>query len=361
MRQIVPHSRLIALLFIVLAPARAQAQSSLLSSIKGQSFKGTHNSYAADISLNEQLDGYNVWQVELDLCGVDETSDHYVHVSHGGAILFCDDDRGRLIDFLAQIRESNAGQNRVTFVWLDIKNDLCCDWRGFSDSLQLSKVRSDVVAGLGGSSVALYRKADWDQDQKQWPSVSELLSRGKRFIVIWGNDPATGGFPDDYIEDDSVLFMSRSHTPNLSEASYVAFMNAADGELGDQFSGMTPRDPANRYLWRAYGLNDSNLWSSALHQGFQILSTDNYDASETYLPDVMPPHPFYVGPVHSGGRGTFRFPLGRSSLAQANSTLANGGILMLSGGSFPGAISFSRRMTVMRNPAASGTAVIGGN
>ena len=71
-------------------------------SVKTFSFKGSHNSYDQGHFIPEQVDGFNVWSVELDLCGV--SWDYYVEVKHGCT----DTPRGYLFQYLAELLDSHG-------------------------------------------------------------------------------------------------------------------------------------------------------------------------------------------------------------------------------------------------------------
>jgi hypothetical protein len=238
-------------------------------SIKYHSFKGTHNSYDQPDGIARQLDVYNVWHVEIDLCGV--SSGNRIEVKHG---CVPGSPNGFLEDFLGELHNSSTRHDQIVFLWLDIKEQCLslCNWRHHSDDSRAQLIAQAVEHVLGRSTI--YAKDDWIADGMKWPFAEELLLRGKHYICIYDNN--------DHNPNHPLLFVS-AHKPDII-FPHTAFLNIKDGQTGE-FPGLSPMDD-DRFLWRSYDLNTKEEWQSALNSGIQLLATDEYQASWAEVPDL---------------------------------------------------------------------------
>lgn len=267
-------------------------------SVKTFSFKGSHNSYDQGHFIPEQVDGFNVWSVELDLCGV--SWDYYVEVKHGCT----DTPRGYLFQYLAELLDSHGWRDRVTFIWMDIKEDCVwpfrCDWRDLSDDERADLIADELLSVLGQDQ--LYTWLDWWLDGQSWPSVAELVARGKHFVPIYDNNA--------HNPNHETLFVT------ATESRYIywhtGFLNSKDGDF--IFGSRRPTDP-DQFLWRAYDLENEWEWNIASANGIHLLATDRYMNWWTFSSAAFPPAPIYVDRVDLGsGWGTYLNPLHEAHL-----------------------------------------------
>jgi len=226
--------------------------------LKEVSFKGTHNSYDQAHDIATQIDEFGVWVVEIDMCGIDD--DDALQVKHG-----CDFSSSKLFeDILQDVQSSSAWPQRVIFLWLDIKEECFaqCRWREYDDDERADKIADALLDTIGIDR--LYTRDDWDADERVWPTVDDLVLRGKNFIPIYDNN--------DHNPDHSTLFVS-AHKPSVIQ-EHTAFLNVKDAKI-NTFPGRSPRD-ADRFLWRSYDLNTEHEWRSAINHGIHLPSTDEY-------------------------------------------------------------------------------------
>ena len=188
------------------AAGAAQAQSGLLGlPLDNFRFKASHNSYQRDEDMDDQIDNYNAWCLELDLnwetdCGPCITVDHCCDL-----VPECAGEQ-RLYESIPEILRSTESDERVTFVWLDIK-DPSSWWNRCHDTWPANRrdlIREGLL-GLGAENV--YSKTNFDLDFSanggRWPSWQELRARGKKFILVLEDNLDPSGKAD-----DPVLFIA---------------------------------------------------------------------------------------------------------------------------------------------------------
>ncbi len=338
------------------------------ASIQHVHFKGSHNSYSLPDPLDVQIDGANVWKVELDLMTYTESDG--IGIGHppdlvGGCPTHA------INDYLNLIDGSQAATDRVTFIYLEHKNCHPACWvhtippecSEASDSELVTKAGTALRSVIARSR--FYTKSDWDSDGHEWPSINELLSRGKHFIPIY-EDGATGA------DDGAFFFTVAANAEQLSAHPNKTVLNVPAGELGD--FGFDPETPGKeKYLWRSYcvptepvigtitdcELHRQEYWMADLAHGINILSINDVWDSHTF-DDVVQPHPFYVGPLANASRslGTRLFPFDSARLSDALARVATHGRAVFSPlVHYPGAASFDRPFAIESRPA--GTLVLG--
>jgi hypothetical protein len=255
-------------------------------------FKGSHNSFGYGYqAITSQIDDWNVWFIELDIYKDGDT----LIIKHPPNISKYDLDKA-----LQAITDAQSTQERLTFLWFDIKN------KPYEViGLLIPKVKSHF-------GNLLYRPAEWKRiDGKVWPSYQELIARGKRYIAIFDEDDAK---PDD---DD--LFMSESSYANATDTSkypsqHIAFIN----RKGPDTNGITI-NPDDQYLWRSYDLGPAfpsddlvpsvpSDWDNAADQGFNLLCANLFEEFWSFT-RVQAPSPIVVDNNASGPEyGTFGNP-----------------------------------------------------
>ncbi|MHC4619997.1 MAG: hypothetical protein ACYTEQ_19805 [Planctomycetota bacterium] len=294
-----------AMLTMTVFLAGFQGLSSVVAQnpLDSYAFKNTHNSYEKDHPLNEQMDDYNVWCLELDLCCRRTDSTLWISVQHHG----CYASEGTLTGFLSEMMFSSAWDKRITFLWLDIKHDAippcnyCNYWPHDPADAWTDLIKNDLDAVLPAGSV--YTHNEFKNDSRLWPSLDDLLSQGKHFIVI-----LDGGHWDTDKPDHPYFFVTATSKAEATSHGkpWIRVINREDGSLPSEES---PVD-GDGYLWRAYGLDETNF-NTALNNGFNLLGVDDYGHSWTEQPGVHPPVPLRVDASHTGWErkwGTYGFP-----------------------------------------------------
>jgi len=339
----------VALAGVTGQPAQAQSELPGLP-LDNHQFKASHNSYQRDEDLDDQIDNYNVWCVELDLnwetdCGPCITVDHCCWPSYecGG--------EQRLWESIAEILRSTEIDNRITFIWLDIKDpsDIAnfCHETWPLDRREL--IRTQMLT-LGASSV--YTQAELDVDFAanggHWPSWQELRRRGKKFIVVLEDQLDASGK-----DQDSVLFIAVS-PPNSTVAQYphATFVNVEHGSTS--YGSPLPND---RLLYRAWNTD----WDDALARGFNLVGTDDVNDGSTITDSrTHSPQPLYVDGTSSNPErqwGTKGYPLAEISAALSRAT--PGVTLWLRPGKYTGAYVFDQSLAIGRDPRYEGAVLIG--
>src|SRR3954469_25982212 len=86
-------------------------------------YKSSHNSYQRNESLAEQIDDYNIWQIELDI--IDYEGE--LKVRHDCGDLWALHNAETLSDLLTKlVAESKTYIYKFTIIYLDLKD--CRDW-----------------------------------------------------------------------------------------------------------------------------------------------------------------------------------------------------------------------------------------
>jgi hypothetical protein len=356
---------LLTLVLLVMATSRSNAQApsyDLTRSLKHYTFKGTHNSYETEVvgTLSNQLDGLNVWGIEIDMCGINDEG--RLQVKHGAepgsSLLFR--------NIMSEVRQTNTFQKRarIVFLWLDVKEQVLseCRWRDFSDDGRANLMQAEIEAFLGGGDASIfYTNADWNNDGRRWPSIQELLSRRKYFIPIYDNNDHNPNHPFFFVTAVSLEEANRI-------GSHVAFINKKDVDLeGDRIS------PTDQYLWRSYGVNSRDEWERGAQLGFNLLSTDEVAAEWTFTLQTHPPVPVFVDARAPSctfyfcllQSGSYLYPFGTAKLSHATSIVPAQGSLIVAPGSYrlDGTLMIKRPMVIEVGQTGyaptSGPAIIG--
>jgi hypothetical protein len=354
--------------FIILmafVPALAQAQEKPGElPLDNFQFKAGHNSYDEDEDMDDQIDNYNVWCVELDLqwetdCGPCITVDHCCPEVPG-----CWGEQ-RLHESIAEIMRSTELSRRVTFIWLEIKasgsfwdNNWCHeDWPP-----NRREIIRDTLLGLIGEE-NIYRQSDFDKDFQtnggRWPSWQELRRRGKKFILVLEDPFDEGECGKAY---DPVMFIAvKSHREAEEKYPWATFVNVQDADTSNE----APL-PNDRYIYRAWfdiHTDDHDTWEAGASRGFNLIGSDDVDGDYT-ITDVRThsPQPLFVdGTASSSARlwGTRNFPM--SQIASAVSRATPGTTLMIRPGNYPSPCMFDKPLALQPDPRYPGAVVIGGH
>ncbi len=329
----------------------AQAQDSLSElSLDYFQFKASHNSYQRNEDMDDQIDNYNAWCLELDLnwetdCGPCITVDHCCDL-----VIECAGEQ-RLHESIAEILRSTESSQRVTFIWLDIKDPSIwwnrCHETWPSDRREI--IRNAMLA-LGAANI--YTKKEFDDDFSKngghWPSWQNLRDRGKKYILVLEDqlDP-TGKY------DDEVFFIAvASLVIANNSAPHATFINI---EGADTYFGIP--SPNDRWIYRAWGTD----WNDAVSRGFNLIGTDDTNQSYTISDSrTHSPQPLYVnGFAYNGDRlwGTKNYPMNQLFTAKDRAT--PGITMRISPGNYTDPCTFDKPMIIEKDPRYEGSVVIG--
>lgn len=281
-----------------LAPGESRANA--------QQYLASHNSYQGGISLTSALDTYNVWSIELDVrwredgaCLGGPTGFYILH--------YCGDPDGEgfLVNRLLEIAGTNRIQEGFFFLGLELGDGYVClgCFEGPLFPSDYVTQLETMLLGVFGSS-AVYTWQDLVADGYQWPSVQELVRRGKH-VAIQAN-----------IDDGaSTVLFKRANAFGFNPP--IAWWNTDDEnkvipDTGDRF--MTRRYPEAYCV-----LEDGAAWVTAYNNGFNFPDTNCIDFHAVNNRDFFqPPHPSHAAPTGSGSLGTVGSPhVGGAGLVDA--------------------------------------------
>lgn len=267
-------------------------------------YKASHNSYERSESLDEQIDDYNCWMLELDCWWLDSD----IHVRH-----LCSGTNGPLFTSkLQEIAASGTATQKFTFIYLELKydctNDNCeC---GFGETCHSwptgyrSTFRTEIESYLDSNRI--YTADEWVAiDDYAWPSIQELVRRGKSYAFII-DERCTGDAGNSYFFEVTT-----------GGSGYTTLINRDAGCDGGESPGAVT--PTTRFLYRAYpsagcaGLcsgQNEEYWSDATRLGYSFIATNCVSDEHTFdYSEVHSPMPFYVvytgSPSHQWGTSAF--------------------------------------------------------
>jgi hypothetical protein len=274
-------------------------------------YKASHNSYERSEPLNEQIDHYNVWQLELDMWwegnGCDISVEHFCASVH---------DAQSLTTELSEIATSLTADQRFTVIYMETKNPLdgnpCYeDWPGRSEYIQC--IYNTIDGVLGAEHVYTVNEFK-SVDGSRWPSRPELQRRGKNFVFILDDQDIGGPF------DDEFFFSTTGQNPpgaSLPDNTVLVSINAGC-DIDSIDSG--PAERNDRWLYRAWPdasrcdacwMHNGNYWDNAVNFGFNLIATNCVSEDHTFAVPTHSPQPLFVlEPQESSGRqlGTLGFP-----------------------------------------------------
>jgi hypothetical protein len=335
------------------AAGAAQAQSGLLGlPLDNFQFKASHNACQQDEDLDDQIDNYNVWCVELDLqwetdCGPCITVDHTDS---------CCDGEQRLHESIAEILLSTESSQRITFIWLDIKdsgNSLVHE--AWPDNRR--ELIRDGMLALGAEKI--YTKSEFDMNFStnggHWPSWQQLQADGKEFILVLEDRVDPSGQTN-----DPVFFIAVDSLQDATNGySWATFINI---EGADTSKGIPM--PNDRWIYRAWfgpGTIDTSTWETAAARGFNLINSDDIDHGYTITDSrTHSPQPLYVNRLaFTADRlwGTRNYPM--NHLPSAIARASPGTTLRIHPGDYPAPVTFAKPLRVQRQPGSVGVVRIG--
>ena len=361
-RRDLPGLRLITACLIIVLSSVAGRLASAQDSFPGLpldsvQFKMSHNSYQQTEDIDDQLDNYNVWAVELDLnweedCGPCIEVEHCCYACSGTQYLS---------DSIAEILRSTDINYRVTFIWLEIKKIFCHEtW----PSNRRDIIRDTLIGLLGEDNI--YKKEEFQryfENNGHWPSWQEIRDQGKKFILVLEDPVDASGKAD-----DRVLFITVASEQETHDVPWATFVNikGADTSLGVPV-------PNDRWIYRAWfsdGTSDHHNWENGVSRGFNLIYTDDINGDYTILDSrTHSPQPLYVDasytdpcspiPILLCERyfGTKGYPM--NDLLAATTRATPGSTLRSRPGNYAGSYTFAKPMIVEKDPRDAGTVVIG--
>jgi hypothetical protein len=303
------HSKLVAIAVsiafgaIVVVPAPSQNVGPGENAFNAGIYKGTHNSYSHHESLAQQIDNYNVWQIELDIY------DFYgdLKVNHD-----CDPSSISRADTLEtlvnkMVTESTTYFYKFTVIYLDMKGN-GLDGCAYGWGVQIKdRIKNIFIHSLGITHI--YKTADFiNEDRSQWPSYQALVGRGFYWCVVvdWheekSRDVDYGCRRDDAIDD--ILFCATSQNPPVeSSLSQNTVLVNVDGGCDANPTATTPVPDLRsaRWLYRLYPgggcdcqQQNGNYWENGVSKSYNFIATNCVNWDHTFEPSTHSPVPLYV-------------------------------------------------------------------
>lgn len=273
-------------------------------------YHSIHNAFIRGTSLEEQVDNWGAYQLELDIWYDNGSYD----VQHNSCDIIGE---APLSEYLADLGKSNA--LRQGFIFLQLQ--LHVEGTG-ACSLGMSPFPAtwtgDLVFLLQhflGHDVFYTFKEFRDRDNYRWPSLQELRRRGKHVAVFKGSTYNDFYFNRQALNDCDTEWDSSPSDRNNTRAQVNTASNTHCWDLGDRWvSRHYPSVPL------AFEESFSG-WSDIVDQGFTFPATNNDDDVDR-IGDARlhPPFPTYVRKTspHSEEVGTWGRPYaGVDGLLQA--------------------------------------------
>lgn len=132
MKSILLHAFAFASVYLSTCSAKAQGVGTIETPYNRSMYKASHNSYDRHEALADQVDNYNVWQIELDVYDYNG----HLYVNHACTSPFSE--ASTLPDLLtALVADSKTYKSKFTMIYLDMKgngNESC--YIGWGSTLQ---------------------------------------------------------------------------------------------------------------------------------------------------------------------------------------------------------------------------------
>jgi hypothetical protein len=337
---------IIALSFVAsgLAPAQDSLSGLPLDNFQ---FKASHNSFEKDESMDDQIDNYNCWCIELDLvyrgdcsCGI------YVYHPYGGRDLCLD-------EAIQEILRANDLGQRVTFIWLDVTRESASDW-----PTNRQEFIHAAMNMLG--SECIYTKSEFDSDFAangwRWPSWQYLRDQGKKFIVVLEDTLDSSGRR----ADEPFFFIAVKSVSEAGDFQHATFINIEGANTDDGIP--VPNDRWIYRAWFGWGTIDTHTWEDGVSRGFNLVCTDDINQGYTITdPRTHSPQPLYVNGFEFNTDhlwGTRNYPMNQIAAAIIRAT--PGTTLRIYPTNYPAPCTFDKPMIIERDPRYAGSVVIGG-
>lgn len=284
----------LALFTAMIATGSAQPLGMGEQRLNSAIYKSSHNSYDRHESLAQQIDAYNVWQIELDIYDFQGS----LKVNHD-----CDPasiSSASTLEGLLQkmMTESVTFRSRFTIIYLDMKgngNDGCA----YSWGSQIGQRLTDAFVSILGAA-SIYPSSQFiQQDNLRWPSHQDLVRRGFNWSIIvdWHGTAPQQGNPQ------SIFFtVTLSDRPDSSQEARDAVLVNVDGGCDASPTSEAPQVVNFRWLYRCYPGScgqacaqlDGAYWQNALAKGYNLIATNCIDRDHTFQSPTQSPDPLFV-------------------------------------------------------------------
>ncbi|MEP7142266.1 MAG: hypothetical protein ABI707_05330 [Ferruginibacter sp.] len=289
-------------------------------------YKSSHNSYDRKESLAQQIDDYNVWQIELDIYDYEGE----LKVNHNCDPLLVHEADSLFFLLSKMVTESKTFTNKFTIVYLDLKGNGLdgCIIGNWGDDLN-DRIKSTFLDALGKEHI--YPSTQFiNQDKKKWPSFQELVRRGFFWCVIidWHGETPVNAV------NDPVFFTAVPEIPaDINALTENTVLVCMDGGCNANPIDKAPGPKGDRWIYRVYpdgacasdcGLQNGDYWRNAVDKKFTLVASNCVNRSHTFDTNTHSPCPLFVNnnafnncPVEGEGCewGTHGFPF--HSLADA--------------------------------------------
>jgi hypothetical protein len=287
-------------------------------------YKAVHNSFQQTQSIEAQIDDYNAWTISLDIW-----DDHGVEilVGHNSPT----DSGHSLQDYLEQINACETAREKFTFISLQLRRNDDFPWQG-SVLEYRNRIKGVFTETLGAEHIFTFEEfAKTDGDNGRWPSMQELVRRGKYFAVVLldtynDNDSVSEGFNEFFFSYHGQAIMPGNSSyfdaaPHFNQPYKIVFLWSWRPSLNNINDMPYPENRGDRFLSRLSTdtecgeQEDANYWDKGITHGYNFIGTDCVDASYT----VTDAHTHSPSPLHvrigdsTHQWGTHRFPYTNAS------------------------------------------------
>jgi hypothetical protein len=263
-------------------------------------YKGSHNSEERDESLAQQIDAYNVWQIELDI--MDFEGDFKVPGDD------CDpetlqDDADSLTTLLKNMQvESDPLVHQFTVIYLDMKGNgqegCLYSWGSNINNRLKTTFQSSLSANSIYPSSVFVTK-----DASSWPSYQNLARRGYRWAVVvdWHDMTPPGADQDElFFQATSINPTGTAADPNWSPSTVLVNLT---GGCDISPNKTQPGVRNQRWLYRAWPAGECSgdcqlmsgaYWSTAVSEGYNFVATNCINYSNTFDSPTHTADPLFV-------------------------------------------------------------------
>jgi hypothetical protein len=262
-------------------------------------YKGSHNSETRTESLAEQIDDYNVWQLELDVYDYDGQ----LKIA-GDTCDPLDLTRADSLDTLMSKLQSDSDPalHPFTLIYLDMKG-MGQDGCAYSWGSQLNDRMKTVFTQELGEGTIYPSSVFVNQDGSSWPSYQNLTTRGYRWAIVvdWhGMTPPGADLDKLFFEATSTNPTDNSVDAALSPSTVLVNI---EGGCDIDPTSTSPGIRNNRWIYRAWPSGNcstacalmSNLyWGNAVERKYSFVATNCINYANTFLSPTHSPDPVFV-------------------------------------------------------------------
>lgn len=313
-------------------------------------YKGSHNAYERGehagappfslpyggdrVPLDIQIGAYGVFMVEFDFCLKDSGE---LVIKHDCTFLVREYDIDEMRD---ELFSEPSVFERVTWIYLDIKSDSCCDnWDALAIPLRQELVwnwftGAGQLTGPDGTPIAdmVYTASEWKNanlqaanyglSAMQWPTMDQLVNKNKHFIISWNRDW-------DNLQNQQIFLDYRINPDNVLESipQSAGIVNYSDEDLIPSGISAGSGDRPVLAAFPTVYWDDINAdgWNRALNAQTNYIRTNNITALWSFAPPIHHPFPLYINnslpPIVEIGTRILPFRRIQSGLARIEATV----------------------------------------